>query len=1187
MQGSTGVLPLAIQRMWLAEALDCLHADHDRGLQSRGQSYISRVRGLKWDAEKRQFQATVWGSQAEPYQLTVHLPQVDFEAVSNAREIYELMENYEDELWVRCSCPYSANSTPCKHTSAFVRHLIQRFQTPAYQAEILNWVFGKPVPQWQTTLKALDQFVSSVPQAVVPNGVTAVRRNRLVWRVQLINGGSGTSAINLIPHEQTLSTKSDVWLRGRKIQSYNLKTTAQIYGNAQDQEAAQAMQMQSGYGYYGRDYYNADVFGALTALAGHPLVFWDHAPERSVTIDVADVGLLLERSDDGFRLQASLNGEPPIPQTQWYSFTGKGLVVADHEQNKLTLARTKHKAEAFILQTVAAPPFIPNEGQAELFARLPALEAVLPVKWPKELMGEETEPDRRMVLRLLPGSEGGLAAQLRVRPATENEMFLPGQGLARLVRIKEGKCDSVVRDLDGESVLANQIIEELQLRQHYEVSPWQFHVRTDDAALTLIEALQIRAKFQAEQRALAQQAVVETTAIASLTESSPPELALVDSTTNRSHEQENAAHNGLEIGEMVDLIVEWPEGQKLRLVSSDGPVSWRVEIDDRKDWFGLTGTITLGGEAIPLGLLLSGLKSGRQFISIGAGKFARIADELRKRLKLLDDVVHHSKNGLEVDFTAAPVLDDFFDDKVTLKACRQWRDLSKNLSQATELNPELPPQLTATLRHYQVDGYRWMKRLAHWGVGACLADDMGVGKTVQALAMLIDRQETGPALVVAPKSVGFNWQRECEKFAPTLKPILFRDTDRDEVLKTLKPGDVVIVSYAMFQRDVEKFQPVKWGTLVLDEAQVVKNSQTQTAQAVRQIEAGWKLALTGTPIENHLGELWSLFRAISPGLFGSWERFKDKFASPIEKLHDQERQNALARVVRPFVLRRTKADVLRELPQRTEVLRTCELTPKERKIYEDVRLAAVMQLSGLLAGATSKKDDPRFQVLAALTRLRQLACHPALVDEKWKGSSSKLDLLLEIVEELREGEHRALVFSQFTSHLSLIRKALDKLGVKYLYLDGKTPAKARQQRVDAFQEGEGELFLISLKAGGTGLNLTAADYVIHMDPWWNPAVEDQASDRIHRIGQTKPVTIIRLVTKETIEEQILSLHADKRNLVSGVLDGTDKAAKLSTTELVDLIKSGGQVGAKATADLAPPKRGPGRPKISVGAKPKP
>jgi SNF2 family DNA or RNA helicase len=353
-------------------------------------------------------------------------------------------------------------------------------------------------------------------------------------------------------------------------------------------------------------------------------------------------------------------------------------------------------------------------------------------------------------------------------------------------------------------------------------------------------------------------------------------------------------------------------------------------------------------------------------------------------------------------------------------------------------------------------------------------------------------------------------------------------------------------------RDANALGKVKWGTLILDEAQFVKNSRSKTSQAIRRFKADWKLALTGTPMENHLGELWSIFRNISPGLFGSWEGFRDRFAAPIEKDNDEERRAALSRVIRPFVLRRSKAEVLKELPERTEMNLYVEISDEERRRYDEMRLASIGEIDQIVGLPDSQ--DRRFRVLALLTRLRQLACHVGLVDETWEGTSAKLELLVETLEELREEGHRALVFSQFTTYLALIRQALDAAGITYEYLDGSTPAKARQERVDAFQAGKSDAFLISLKAGGTGLNLTAADYVIHMDPWWNPAVEDQATDRAHRIGQTRPVMVYRIVARGTIEEQILDLHHDKRDLVAGVMEGTQSAGRLATDQLVALIR---------------------------------
>jgi SNF2 family DNA or RNA helicase len=512
-------------------------------------------------------------------------------------------------------------------------------------------------------------------------------------------------------------------------------------------------------------------------------------------------------------------------------------------------------------------------------------------------------------------------------------------------------------------------------------------------------------------------------------------------------------------------------------------------------------------------------------------------------------VLHPGRQGLEVALPGVDQIADLVDDPEYLEAASRWRQLRARITAARTLEPQVPAGCTATLRPYQVEGYKWLARLAAWGTGACLADDMGLGKTVQTLALLLSRASLGPALVIAPTSVGPTWIREIERFAPGLRARLYRGTERAALLNACGAGDVLVTSYGLTVRDGDALGGVRFGTLVIDEAQFIKNALTRRARVVRGLDAEFRLALTGTPVENHLGELWSLLRVVAPGLLGSWDHFRERFAAPIEKYHDRERSGALARVVRPFLLRRTKAEVAPELPPRTEIERVVDLSPAERWLYDRERRQA---LEALATGG----GDTRFALLAALTRLRRLACHPRLLDDGSEVPSSKLAALLETVRELREEGHRALVFSQFTSHLALVREALDREKITYQYLDGSTPSEERTRSMDAFQAGRSDLFLISLKAGGTGLNLTAANYVIHLDPWWNPAVEDQATDRAHRIGQTRAVTVIRLIARGTIEDAVLALHGDKRALAASVFDEEGGAARLSTDELAALIRAG-------------------------------
>jgi len=1082
----------AFRRIWLQRYLTDLQNRHHSSLHSRARKYVSRVRNLKWMNKERVFHATIQGSEYKPYDALIYVPEFDPPDLVAARTA-----STTDLLK---NMPKGLPG-PCVCTCPYSAGEDTCKHTLAMLSVLVNRLGSKP----DALLKDVFQPRKAEWQYVLEEldrelgGIEADVRNkaqprRIAWRISF--GTVGNQPFDLHALEQKLSA-TGIWLKPRPINEHNLLHDFSELVTDQDREAARQI--------LGSDFEDdlQPLFRAAEALAGHPLLFLDDAMEQPVRIIATRARLHLERTPDGYELQPQPDAEDQPRIDEWLPVPGAGALGRSPDRRTLYVVPLRPQAVP-IFQTLRSRPVIPEQALPELLPRLQRIDELLPVRWPEELTAGSESAPAQLVLQMSSAPDGLLAARMRARFEGTAADQLPGAAPERLLTQQDGQIRLLQRDLATELREARQVIQALELSEN---SGWSWQFTSIDESLEFIERLQ----------------------------------AFSNAMTAR----------GLNL-----VLIEWEEGRSVRVVSSDGPVSWRVEIDDRKDWFGIAGTINFGGEDIPLATLLDGLQSGRRFIEAGPGRFVRVAEELRQRLQAVDDVVHRSKDGLELDLTAAPVLQDVFNDQVTLKACQSWSRLSERMLSTGRLRPEVPAELNATLRDYQVDGFRWLKHLAEWGTGACLADDMGLGKTVQTLAMLVDRQEKGPALVVAPKSVGFNWCRECERFAPTLNPIAFHETDRDSFLQQLKPGDVVVIGYALLQREIDKLAEVKWGTLVLDEAQAIKNSQTQTAQAVRRIDADWKLALTGTPIENHLGELWSLFRAISPGLFGSWDRFRTKFASPIERDHNPERQQALARMIRPFVLRRTKEEVLRELPERTEVTRSCELAPKEKKLYENVRLAAVMQLTGLLQKATSKKDDPRFQVLAALTRLRQLACHPALVDASWKGSSSKLDMLMDTIEELREGGHRALVFSQFTEHLALVRAALDQEKIPYQYLDGKTPAATRRKRVDAFQNGEGELFLISLKAGGTGLNLTAANYVIHLDPWWNPAVEDQASDRAHRIGQTRAVTIIRLVARGTIEEQILELHADKRNLVAGILEGTDRAGKLSTTELVDLIRSG-------------------------------
>jgi superfamily II DNA or RNA helicase len=488
------------------------------------------------------------------------------------------------------------------------------------------------------------------------------------------------------------------------------------------------------------------------------------------------------------------------------------------------------------------------------------------------------------------------------------------------------------------------------------------------------------------------------------------------------------------------------------------------------------------------------------------------------------------------------------------KKLRQLAEKLKNF-QGIETAP-VPTGLNAELRNYQQQGLSWLQFLREYGFNGVLADDMGLGKTIQALAHLLLEKEVGrldhPALIVAPTSVLSNWQREAARFTPELKCLILHGPARSGHFEGLERYDLVITSYALLTRDLEQHLKHSYHSLILDEAQAIKNPRAKSALAACSIKAAHRLCLTGTPLENHLGELWSLFQFLMPGFLSTQKRFTSLFRTPIEKHHDHDRQQQLQQRMAPFILRRDKAQVVRELPPKTLMVREVELNAGQSKLYESLRLAMTDKIGKLLQKKGLKNSQ--IEILDALLKLRQVCCDPRLVkleSARKVKHSAKLEMLLGMLEELLEEGRKILIFSQFTSMISLIEAELLTRDIDYTKLTGQT--RKRDAAIAAFQEGAADVFLISLKAGGVGLNLTAADTVIHYDPWWNPAVENQATDRAHRIGQQKPVFVYKLVAKGTLEEKILQLQEKKQLLADGVYQKSDKPEQLPGMSSEDIL----------------------------------
>jgi superfamily II DNA or RNA helicase len=595
-------------------------------------------------------------------------------------------------------------------------------------------------------------------------------------------------------------------------------------------------------------------------------------------------------------------------------------------------------------------------------------------------------------------------------------------------------------------------------------------------------------------------------------------------------------------------VVEWPEGERFRMKKSASFANLKLRVKRKGQWFELEGELTID-ESMILSLkelLDLNRKSKGRFLELKNGEFLSLTEDLKKQVDELEAYVTNDKKGILINRFASHALEEIISKAASFKTDKHWRDFRNKIKETTEVEAEIPPTLDAELRSYQEEGFRWMTRLKAWDAGACLADDMGLGKTVQAIAMMLHLAENGPALVVCPASVVPNWGNELRKFAPTLNPIILKHSNREEIFNALGPFDVLVITYGLLQTEIERIAKIQWAMAVLDEAHAIKNTQTKSSKAAMSIVSDFKLALTGTPIQNHLGELWNLFNFCNPGLLGTLSQFNERFI----KDDLQSQRNHLKKLIAPFILRRTKNKVLDELPSKTEITFSVELSDPEMAFYETLRREAI----DTIQNNNGPNGHQHLQALAEITKLRLACCNTTLVNKAIQLPSAKMEAFFEIILELQANNHRALVFSQFVGHLAIVRSELDKQGISYQYLDGSTPIPQRELAVKAFQSGKGDLFLISLKAGGLGLNLTAADYVLHLDPWWNPAIEDQASDRAHRIGQTRPVTIYRLVAKNTIEEKILQLHATKRDMADNLLEGSDQSAKLSTADLLNLLR---------------------------------
>jgi|GEM_PF-1028433 len=875
--------------------------------------------------------------------------------------------------------------------------------------------------------------------------------------------------------------------------------------------------------------------GALSALAGHPRVFFkDH--DVPIPVDVVPVLVdWMEATEDGARgvvLFVSLGGEEVDRDDALQQLRAWGGLVSVTS----TGARVGRIPPTLVpvLERLARLPsaFVPHPQADAVVERLE--------QWRQQQGQRKTssapavEVDRQDIfgLRLFPTPAGGLQVQVMVRPCPGGAWLPPGEGSGVALGFDDGRRVCVrrqlEREIDGADVLLSRDASRpwfADANSEVRESEWSFRF-SPRVALDVVTAIE----------------------------------ELKDSYGDR-------------------LVLLWPRGSLKQQVHALDVSALKVRIEGKRNWLEVKGGAQLSGDDgayVPLPTLLAHLHDKKRFIEVGKGVYIRMTQAMRQRLGELEAAVSEEvRQDGEVHFKAAGpgawMLVDLEDDEWQLSVDDDALRERARMQEAMSLSPALPAGFQGELQPHQVEGVHWLQRLMAWGTGGVLADDMGLGKTIQAICLLLDRAEAGVQLVVAPASVVAVWQKELATFAPSLDVTVFHGSQRKALFEDVEGAQrahhVVVTSYEMLTRDVDALNQLQAATAVFDEAQALKNSNTRRTRAARDLVADRKIALSGTPVENHLGELWSILHVVSPSVLGSWRRFHACFALPIEKFADPGKQALLARKVSPFILRRTKAQVAQHLPPRLEREVLVDLSPPEQQLYN----AVLLQLVDKLRQAKERKSGERLsdghggvQVLAGLTRLRILACDAALDDaaeaaglsmEVGATPSAKQKAMLRLLDKrLHQAAGGAvLVFSQFTRVLKRAHLLAQRAGHRCFYLDGATSLDERQDLVRRFQDGEADVFFISLKAGGTGLTLTAADTVVHLDPWWNPAAMAQAADRAHRLGQTKDVTIYRLIARGTVEEKMLQLHHDKQQLSDGVLEGADGAVRADLHDLERLL----------------------------------
>ena len=829
---------------------------------------------------------------------------------------------------------------------------------------------------------------------------------------------------------------------------------------------------------------NPSLFSTmLHLLQKHPRVF---VGSRS-----ADIGILKESH---FNLSFTQNStgiewsimmeEEEISALDILNFLSakKSALWFSFEENKFTYIEISHKIQKFIHNISKTSKIIPSEGISAIYQRLPNIESILPVHLSESLRGTAIFPDSRPIIRVSNGGENNLRLELKVRPIPSKTYYIgDGPEIIYLFNKEKQEFGYCSRDLNIEKQHATQLLQMLNLEPNPDYQ-WSLSKASD--IFQLLSVLK---------------------------------------------ELPEAHHNR----------IEWLS--TIPIIQHVGIEDLRVDIFNNEHKLEIEGAVETDDENLSLWEILPAIRENNPYMLVKGHVWYSITDDFRRRLRTLADVISPQEQKLCINNSHVVTLNNIlthegFEPPIVLQ--EKMRSIQSIILQNTDF--------AYTLRPYQVEGVTWMLNLKQWTTGCILADEMGLGKTIQVIKFLHEIQSINQnkVLIIAPKSTSGHWLSELNKCLPDWNVGHYHGPDRHGTLNTLFPKHCLVMTYDIMVRDIENLLEHHYSTIIFDEAQYLKNPQASRALSAKLLTADFRIALTGTPIENSLLDLWSIFSVVLPKHLGSWSQFKKRFVQPIETGQTQ-RLTDLQQLIDPLLLRRKKETVAFDLPAKIEINELVPLSTFERDMYEQLKKQAKQII-------VENPQQAKFLVLSLLTKLRQVCCHRKLILDSASNHSSKLNRALEIVQNLRHDKRKVLIFSQFVRLLQLFKNMLEAENIDLCYLDGSTQSQHRQQEIDRFQNSDVPVFLISLKAGGSGINLTSATEVIHLDPWWNPAVEDQASDRAHRIGQTQTVTVIRLVAEDSIETQIVRLQQEKRKIAQDLL--SDSISKLSLQEINELLE---------------------------------